>query len=99
MFPLFPLFPPWPSQPPAPPRSEQRVHLPAPRRPVLGMAPASKKNLPGREIGNGKRLSGKRQNRRRAAIQNDGRGVVVRIAGSDMDGPWAKSGMQSNLSL
>ena len=31
-FPLFPLFPPWPSQPPAPPSSEQRVHLPAPRR-------------------------------------------------------------------
>src|SRR4051812_31245655 len=34
-FPLFPLFPPWPSQPPAPPSPEQRVHLPAPRRPVL----------------------------------------------------------------
>src|SRR3954465_15924676 len=31
----FPLFPPWLSQPPAPPSSEQRVHLPAPRRPVL----------------------------------------------------------------
>ena len=35
MFPLFPLFPPWPPQPAASPSSEQRVHLPAPRRPVL----------------------------------------------------------------